>query len=568
MAVWRAAPEPKTAVVDDAGAFPSGFSLPGPRLQRLLARRGLATAAEVRTFLEPSLADLHPPELLAGLPEAVDRLLVARDQAEKVAIVGDYDVDGVSATAMLLAVFRACGLEAESILPHRMSEGYGFQDVHVERARAAGAQVIVTADCGSRSIEAARLALDQGLSVIITDHHIPGPPHDPGVIEINPNQERCSYPFGELCGAGLAFKLASALAAKAERTIDPYALLRIACLGTIADLVPLTGENRTIAALGLEALGATRSAGLKALIAVSGVRGAVNAGDVGFRLGPRLNAAGRMDAPEPALELLLERDPVRARELAERLDRWNEQRRSAELAVVEEARAYFHAQEEALPRFLMAWSADWHRGVLGIAAGRLAREFHRPTLLLSLTQDGEHEIAVGSGRSVRGVHLHGFLSAFESRFLRFGGHAQAIGISISRDQLEEIREVLQEAAAAWDPEVLVPSYEYEEHLRVEEVTVELVHDLARLEPFGMANRRPLFRLGPLTLASEPRRFGKDHLGLRARDLGGTPVDLVAWRWGERAALFSEPFEVLGHIKLDTYLGRPSVEITDARPATL
>ncbi|MCP4204724.1 MAG: single-stranded-DNA-specific exonuclease RecJ [bacterium] len=559
-AVWRAAPAPEIALAD-------GVTDVDPRLARLLARRGLENADEVGRFLSPSLSDLHDPRRLAGLPEAVERLLAARELGERVSIVGDYDVDGVSATAMLLAVFRACGLEADSILPHRMAEGYGFQPVHVERAEANGSRLIVTADCGSRSIDAAKAALERDISVIVTDHHIPGPALDPRVIEINPHQEACDYPYRELSGAGLAFKLAIALAEAAGREVDPIALLRIACLGTIADLVPLTGENRTIAALGLEALDTTRSAGLKALIEVSRVRQSVTAGDVGFRLGPRLNAAGRMDNPEPALELLLERDPVRARDLAETLDRWNQERQRAELAVVEEARARFLDTGKALPRFLMAWSPDWHRGVLGIAAGRLAREFHRPAILLSLQGAGDDAIAVGSGRSVRGVHLHDFLSAFEDRFRRFGGHAQAIGISIEIDVLEEVDRAFQEAAEAWDPDVLVPSYEYEEHLEVEAVSLDLVDQLDRLEPFGMANRRPLFRLGPLSLAVPPRQFGKDHLGLRARDDSGVAVDLVAWRWADRTELFSEPFEVLGHLKVDSYLGRASVEIVDARPAT-
>lgn len=560
-AVWKAAPDPEVALVDSATNL-------SPRLRRLLARRGLENQEDMTRFLEPSLSDLHQPELLAGLPEAVARLLAARERGEKVSIVGDYDVDGVSATAVLLAVFRACGLEADSTLPHRMAEGYGFQPIHVERAQAAGAQLIVTADCGARSIEAAHMALERDISVIVTDHHIPGPPHDPRVIEINPHLEACRYPYRELSGAGLAFKLATGFAEAVGRDVDPMALLRVTCLGTIADLVPLTGENRTIAALGLRALDSTRSAGLKALIEVSGARHPITAGDVGFRLGPRLNAAGRMDKPEPALELLLERDPVRARELAETLDRWNKERQRAELSVVEEARAHFLHDGDSLPRFLMAWSPNWHRGVLGIAAGRLAREFHRPAVLLSLHKDGEAEIAVGSGRSVRGVDLHAFLTAFEGRFLRFGGHPQAIGISIEAERLEEINLACQEAAKAWDPEVLVPSYEYEEHLEVEMVTLDLERELGRLEPFGMANRRPLFRLGPLSLAVPPRAFGKNHLGLRARDRSGATLDLVAWRWAERAELFSEAFEVLGHVKLDTYLGRASVEIVDARAASV
>ena len=559
-ATWQAAGEPP--VEPNADLVAEGPI--GARLARLLARRGLSDPGEIDRYLNPALSDLHDPLELAGLPESVARLVEARDRKERVAIVGDYDVDGVSATAMLLAVFRAGGLEVDSILPHRMTEGYGFQLVHVDRAAAAGASVIVTVDCGARSVEAASCALEKGMSVIITDHHIPGPPHDDRVIQVNPQRPECTYPFAELSGAGLAFKLAVAFSDASGRSVDPMLLLRVACLGTIADLVPLVGENRTIAGLGLQALESTRSAGLKALIRVSGVRQPIKAADVGYRLGPRLNAAGRMDSPEPALELLLERDPVRAGELAEMLNCWNEERQQAELAVVEQARERFLELEGPAPPFLMAWDRTWHRGVLGIAAGRIAREFHRPAVLLTV-EDGE---AVGSGRSVRGIHLHDFLSRFEDRFLRFGGHSQAIGISIDAGRLDAIHDEVIVAAQEWDPELLVPSFTYEDHLDAGELSLELVREIDRLEPFGMANRRPLFHLGPFTLAVPPREFGRNHLGLRGRAASGELVDMVAWRWGDRKELFSVPFEVLAHLNIDRYLGRPSAEIVDARVAQL
>ncbi|MFQ5528050.1 MAG: single-stranded-DNA-specific exonuclease RecJ [Thermoanaerobaculia bacterium] len=558
-ATWKAAPEPS---VEPNPRLTAEGPI-GARLARLLARRELSDDDEVESYLSPSVADLHDPGLLSDLPEAVERLLTSRERGETVAIVGDYDVDGVTATAMLLAVFGATGLSAQSILPHRMAEGYGFQSVHVDRALAEGASLILTVDCGARSVDAASYALDEGLSVIITDHHIPGAAHDERVLHVNPQRPDCEYPFPGLSGAGLAFKLAMAFSRAAGREVDPTLLLRVACLGTIADLVPLVGENRVIAALGLAALETTRSAGLKALIRVARVRQPVKASDVGFRLGPRLNAAGRMDSPEPALELLLERDAVRAAELAETLDRWNEDRQRAEASVVEQARERFLEIEGDGPPLLMAWDESWHRGVLGIAAGRIAREFHRPAVLLAV-REGE---AVGSGRSIRGLHLHDFLSGFEDRFLRFGGHSQAIGVSIDAEGLDGVREEIVAAADDWDPELLVPSHLYEEHLDARELSMELVRQIERLEPFGMANRRPVFRLGPFTLAIPPREFGKNHLGLRGRDSSGTLVDMVAWGWGDRPEVFSGSFEILAHLKIDDYLGRPAAEIVDARPAS-
>ena len=262
---------------------------------------------------------MHDPAGLLGMNEAVARLLEARAADERVVLVGDYDVDGVSGSALLIAVFQACGLEVESILPDRMREGYGFQSTHVDSAQSTGARLIVTVDCGTTSHEAIAAAVNAGIDVIVTDHHLPDRSLPADVVLVNPHQEACSYPFKELSGAGLALKLGLAFAAACDRTLDPRILLRVACLGTIADLVPLHGENRVIAAVGLHELARARSPGLKALLDVSRVSPPYSTADVGFRLGPRLNAPGRLDSATKALDLLLCRDPDRARGLAEDL---------------------------------------------------------------------------------------------------------------------------------------------------------------------------------------------------------------------------------------------------------
>ena len=527
-------------------------------LAALLARRGIADAAEAERYLRPGLDDLHDPLALAGMTEAVQHLLWARDNQIAVVVVGDYDVDGVSATAQLLAVFGACGIAGQAILPHRQREGYGFQVEHVEQAVERGAGVIVTADCGSLSHDAVQAGLDAGLRVIVTDHHLPGAPLPEQAVHINPKQTDCDYPFAELCGAGLAFKLAIALAREAGLELNPVRLLRIASLGTIADMVPLTGENRAIAKLGLDALADTPSPGLKALFEVAAVRMPVGAGDVGFRIGPRLNAAGRLDSADPALQLLLTRDPSRARELAGRLDAWNDRRQRHEAKIVAEAEEAL-AEETDKP-LLVAWSEQWHRGVVGIAAGRLARRHHRPTILLAV-KDG---VATGSGRSIRGVQLHEFLAAWNEKYDRFGGHAQAVGLTVRIEDLAALKSDWLDAASGWDPELLVRSVEYDAKLQAKDIGIDLVNDLAKLEPFGVGNRRPLFRVGPLQLSGTLRRFGTNHLGMRAAADDGTTVELVGWRWGDRADLFSERFEVLARLGLDRYLGRPSLEIVEAR----
>lgn len=554
---WGPAPQAEGAGDLAAGGVP-------PLLAPLLVRRGVRTADGARAFLEPSLDHLHDPAGLAGLPEAVERLAAARERGERVAVVGDYDVDGVSGTALLLAVLRHCGIEAQPVLPHRMREGYGFQVVHVERAVAGGCRLVVTVDCGTTSSSAALRALEEGVDVIVTDHHVPGDALPSGTIQINPRQESCAYPFPDLAGAGVALKLCLALAARLGRTPDPEALLRVACLGTIGDLVPLVGENRVIAALGLRALGETRSPGLRALFREAGLRAPFTSEDVGFRLAPRINAAGRLDDAARALELLLSRDRRTAGELAARLETWNRERQQVEGAVVDEAREEIGRRGGPAP-IVIAWKEGWHRGVVGIAAGRLAREYHRPTVLLAV----EGSEAVGSGRSIPGIELHGFLCRWREEMVRFGGHAQAVGLSVAPDRLERLRACWEEAAGRWPPERFVRTREYELELEPGQVTPELLGELALLEPHGQGNPRPLVRVGPLRLARTPRCFGRRerrHLAAEASGEDGARVSLLGWGWAGRLQELAGRFEVLAHVELDRYTGGPVLRLIDSRPA--
>lgn len=552
--VWSAAEVPEEAAVIAAAGFP-------PWQAELLARRGVTDGEGARAFLEPHLDQLHDPRRLAGLDAAVERLLQARQAQETVALVGDYDVDGVSGTAILSAVLSACGLTVHTIVPHRMRDGYGFQPVHVEEARSRGCGLIVTIDCGTSSIAAATAAGEAGLDVVVTDHHLPGEPLPDGVVLVNPRQPGCEYPFAELSGAGLALKLAMAVSTACGRPVDPRALMRIACLGTIADLVPLVGENRVIAAVGLEELRRTRSAGLRALIRVAGLQPPYSASDVGFRLGPRLNAPGRLDSADKALELLLCRDSHRAVELALGLDRVNRERQEWERRVVDEAREQI-LERLPLPPILVAWNESWHRGVVGIAAGRLARELHRPTLLLAV----EGELASGSGRSISGVHLHDFIARWRQRLPKFGGHAQAIGLTVGTEELAGLRREWEAEAQAWQDLVAVRRYRYELSLDPGDLTPELVAGLARFEPHGQANRRPLVRIrGPLSLCAPARRFGNGHLSAEVRGPGGDTMHLVGWSWQPREASLQGDLELLGHLEIDRYRKQLVLRLVDARP---
>ena len=548
---WNASADPPEAETLMAAGISS-------RLAPLLARRGITDPEAVEAFFHPSKETLHDPFLLSGMSAAVDLLSRCIEQKAKVAIVGDYDVDGVSGTALLVAVFRACGLETEAILPNRLSDGYGFQTTQVERAAESGCAAIVTVDCGTTAVEAVAAARAAGLEVIITDHHLPSPDLDNDAIQINPQQSDCSYPFRDLSGAGLAFKLGIALATRRGREVPLDALLRIACLGTIADMVPLVGENRVIAALGLRALEQSRSEGLKALIRTARVRPPFRADDVGFRMGPRLNAAGRLRRPDEALELLLTRDAHRAEALAQELEERNRERQTTERRIVHEARALF-AEMDPLPGILVGWSEDWHRGVVGIAASRLAREFQRPTVLLA----AEGSLATGSGRSIPGVHLHAFLDGWRKRMERFGGHSQAIGLTVEVEALPLLKSEW-EAAALWPADLLVQRREYELELSAGDITRSLVDELDRFHPHGQGNPQPLIRVGPLRLEGEPRIFGKGHVQATARGADGSSVSVLAWNWQERMDLLRGEFEILAILQWDSYSNCPVLQIRACR----
>lgn len=535
-------------------------------LARLLARRGVGSPDDAAAFLNPTLDQFHDPSLLAGMTEAVGLLLRSRDEGSSVALVGDYDVDGVSGTAILTAVLRHCGVDARPILPHRLRDGYGFQPVHVERAREMGCALILTVDCGTTSIAAARTAVAAGLDVVVTDHHLPGESLPGEVVQINPKRDGCDYPFIDLCGAGLALKLALAFAAACGKDLDPLVLLRIACLGTIADLVPLKGENRAIAAIGLRELEKTRSEGLRALIRVARLKAPYSTDDIGFRIGPRLNAPGRLDSAEAALELLLVRDRGRAEHLARLLDDWNRERQDWEKKVAEEARGQFLERRERgeLPAILVAWNEGWHRGVVGIAAGRLARAFNRPTLLFAVDGDS----ATGSGRSIAGLHLYGFLARWKEELPRFGGHAQAIGMTLATARLEELRPLWEEAAAeAWGEKVAVRRYGYELDLEPEEVTWQLFKELSLLQPHGEGNPQPLTRVrGPLRLERAPHVFGRGNISARAAGPSGARIRLLGWDWQEKAeVLVQGEFEALGFLEYDRYRGGCLLRLVDVRP---
>jgi single-stranded-DNA-specific exonuclease len=515
-----------------------------PIVARLLALRGI-TAANAAKFLSPSLDHLHSPYLMRGMTAAVERLSAAIANKEGILIYGDYDVDGTTAVVILKTAIELCGGAADFHVPHRIKEGYGIKDDVIERAAAGGIKVVISVDTGIRAFQAAETARRVGIDLIVTDHHLPeaheGVPNAWAVL--NPNQQGCDYPCKELCGAGVALKIAQALFAKFKDAVDQAKLipsfLKMVAIATIADAVPLVGENRTIARLGLEGLRRPVNGGLKALMEVSGLTGerAIGAGDVGFRLGPRINAAGRMDVARDVIELFTCKDQARCKDIAEKLNQLNLERQAEEQRIVSEIEAQLAAEPDLTGKFCMVFDGDgWHRGVVGIVASRVVEKTGRPALVIAK----EAEEAHGSGRSISAFHLLDALESCHDLFTRFGGHAHAVGFAMpSKDVLELRKRLNSYAQAKLKPEDLLPELSIDAEIPLSSVTPELLDDLGRLEPFGHGNREPVFSSCGVSLLMPPRILKEKHIKLRVSQRlpnakASFNYEAVGWRMAERA----------------------------------
>lgn len=538
-------------------------------LAGLLLRRGVSTAEEARRFLEPDAEGLHEPSGLLGADAAADLLVSTARRGGRVVVFGDYDVDGVTAVAELRAALARVGADAAAFIPHRLRDGYGLKPDTVRRVLAElSPAAIVTVDCGITAIEGVAAARAAGVEVIVTDHHLVPDELPAGAIVVNPKQPGCSYPEKELAACGIALKIAEAIARRGGVSLSRESLLRAACLGTIADLVPLTGENRVIAAAGLAALARSRAPGLRALLAEAGLPPgtAPSSEEVAFRIAPRLNAAGRMDSALLALSLFEERDAGRAAEVARVLSVRNADRQALERRVVSGARERIEADSgPGGAALIVEADASWHRGVLGIAASRLAREYHRPVLLFGL--DGEK--ASGSGRSIPGVSLHGLLTQLRHHFLDFGGHSQAVGGSLPMERFERFRsEARALFSSAVPAEALMRHEVAEVELPLESVNGAFVGELARLEPHGSGNPRPTFLARGVRASGPMRSVGPRGLRGRLRRSGGD-LPCVAWDPGEHLlglASGGKPFDIQYRVAGPRRGYGLEVEILAARPS--
>jgi len=531
-----------------------------PLVARLLVQRGLEDPAAAQAFLHPSLDQLHSPDLMAGMSEAVTRLRRALQQREKILIYGDYDVDGTMAVVVLLTALRMMGADVEAFVPHRLTDGYGMRVPVVEEAAARGIHVVISVDTGIREHEVLARARELGVDCIVTDHHLPDGHLPPACAILNPRRPDCNYPEKSLAGVGVAFKLAQALLGERMTTKLLQSFLKVVAIGTIADVVPLLGENRVIARFGLEALRQPSQAGLSALLELSGLAGKqISAGDVGFRIGPRLNAAGRMENARDVIDLFTLPDPVRTREIAERLERLNRERQRVEEEILRSILAGLEQRADVKDLYTLVLAGEgWHRGVIGIVAQRVAERYHRPALVIGI-EDG---VGVGSGRSIKSFHLLDGLTSVSDLFQRFGGHAQAAGFALAVENIPELtRRFEGYARSVLTATDLEPVLRVDAAINLAEVDWPLYEQIIQLEPFGMGNPTPVFGACGVGLLTTPRILQEKHIKLRV-ETGARAMDALGWGWAARtpSLVAGQHVDLAFTLEQNNYMGNASLQL--------
>ncbi|WP_315274625.1 single-stranded-DNA-specific exonuclease RecJ [Selenomonas sputigena] len=503
-----------------------------PFTAALLLHRGITSDEEARAFLHPEKQPFHDPFLMRDMEKAVSRIEQAIEAQERIVVYGDYDVDGITATSLLCRNLRQLGAAADYFIPHRQKDGYGLHKETLDEIIAGGARLIVTVDCGISAVEEAAAAKDK-VDLIITDHHLPGKELPKAFAVIDPHRADCAYPDKNIAGVGVAFKLCQALWQKMRGkafTGD----LDIVALGTVADVVPLLGENRKIVQQGLRVLKKSKRPGIQALLAVTELQEKeITAGHIGFVLAPRLNAAGRLASALRGVELLLTEDGEEAQAIAEELDAANRERQAVEQEILQAAEKQIEEIDVKRAHVLVLHGEGWHPGVIGIVASRIVERYYRPTVIIA-EEDG---IGKGSCRSIRGFHMFEALSACGEHLLGFGGHAQAAGLSLRSADVASFREAMEAyAAKVLTEEDFVPILDIELELAPEKITEQLMTEIKLLEPYGMGNPKPLFSTHGVR-GSYARQIGKEgqHLKFELDGLDAS-IDVLAWGKGEEAPL--------------------------------
>ncbi len=564
---WHLRGSPQTHAT--AGELASALGV-APLTARILLQRGVSTSQEGRAFLASRLSDLPDPLLMKGMAVTVGRLVEAIRKGETIAVHGDYDVDGITGTALLVETLRAFGALVDYHIPLRLRDGYGLSATALEEAAARGVRVVLSVDCGVSAVAEAELARRLGLDLLVTDHHQPPDPLPEALSIVNPHQAGCEFPGKELAGVGVAFFVLVALRKAlreagwfgARKEPDLRHALDLVALGTIADVVPLRGINRTLVRVGLEVLEHGSRPGVRALKEVAGVR-EVTCGAVGFRLAPRLNAAGRLEDAALGVDLLLGSDPAAAAEIAQQLDNFNRERQAIELSTLQQAVERLEEKGEGGSRSILLADERWHPGVIGIVASRLVERYHRPTVLIAL----ENGTGKGSARSIQGFHLYRALEGCREHLEAFGGHAMAAGLSVAADAVPALAARFEEVAGELlGEDDLLPRLAHDGEVLLQEFEEPVVQELATLAPFGIGNPEPAF-LARSVQARQISRVGENHLRFTAWQEGCTRP-CIAFGMAGRLEELAGPVDLLFAPGINEWRGNRSVQlqIKDFRPA--
>ena len=526
-------------------------------LATVLVNRGIVDDEEIRVFLNPTRSDFHDPYLMPDMEIAVERIIKAIDNQEKVIIYGDYDVDGITSITVLKKFLKTCGLEADYYIPNRLSEGYGLNKAAIDYIKEKEYTLIITVDCGISGIEEIEYANSLGIETIVTDHHEPMELLPPAVAIVDlKRKDNDTYPFKSLAGCGVVFKLTQALGMRLGIDEKEYLkYLDIVCVGTISDIVPLVDENRVIAKLGLKLVEVTRNPGLKALLNASGYK-VVNSNTISFGIAPRINACGRMGYEEEALKLFLTENLVQASEITERLNKYNRDRQEIEKNIYDEAIKIME-KEDSNAQSIVLGSNNWHHGVIGIVSSKITEMYFKPSILICF----EGEDGKGSGRSIPGFDLHEALAETAKYLEKYGGHEMAVGLSLKKNNFNRFKEAFEKYVEEKDITGIVPIIEIDKQISLKDIDSNIVKQLDLLEPFGEANRRPIFVYKNLKIDSIRALSDGKHLKMTLKD-GNTIVNAIGFNMGQlsKEYMIGDRIDVVGTLEINAYNGREMVQI--------
>lgn len=524
----------------------------------IIASKGMKNQDEIEVFLHPRRNDFHDPFLLPDMEKAVDRIVKAINNNEKVAIYGDYDVDGITSSTVLHRFLKDRGLDTDIYIPNRLSEGYGLNSNEINKIAETGHTLIITVDCGITGKEEVALAKTLGIDTIVTDHH--EPPQEGGlpdaVAVVDAKRKDNKYPFNGLAGVGVAFKLTQALTQRLNiREEENLKYLDIVCVGTISDIVPLVDENRTISQLGLRLIKQTRNVGLRVLLESIGYK-KIDSNTVSFGVAPRINACGRMGHEREALQLFLTDNIEEAKEITQKLNNYNLERQDIEKRIFDEAQEMLKIEENKLPCIVLA-KENWHHGVIGIVSSKMTEMYGKPSILLSI----EENLEKGSGRSVPGFDLHEALENCKENIKQFGGHSMAVGITLEKEKFEAFKEAFEKYAENMNVSGIVPVINVDEKLSLDDISIQNIKELEILEPFGEANKMPIFQISNLKIDSIRAISEGKHLKMTLKDEKRV-IDVIGFNMGNLAEEYpiGTKVDIVGNLEINNYRGIENIQI--------